>query len=291
MAAKYLTYCLMVCFLFGCTRDVYINIKESEPKIVVKSVTAEGELFEVHVSSSASIFAEQGNTQEIADNAIVSLFVNDTPAEVLHFSPGSGTYKADHTRPFFGNTYRIEVSRPGFTPVSATSTVPANIPISSVIVEHDARQLNQQYQTGIKLIFTDVPGENFYSILLQNGDGYFPCLYCKDVALEKVSDLDIFELEFCYGRGKLILNDKSFEGQEKQVQTYVDKHSVIADPPYYARIVLQHISYDYFRFLTTKNLNEITSDNPFAEPANIVGNIHNGFGIFTIYSRSSRQVN
>ncbi len=290
MYTRYLICCWLGCFLGGCTREVVIDVKESPSKIVVQSVTAAGDLFEVYVGKSYSIFSERTNVwNDAAENAVVSVYENGVLAEVLPFSESSRTYKAVYARPVAGNSYRIEVSRPEYATVTATSIVPEIVPIDSLIVENEIRQLNGQYQTGLRISFTDIEGDNYYSIVLTDPGGYSPCLYCRDAAIEKVNDLDLFELEFCYRPGELLLSDQSFQNREKQVQTYVDEYYVTPNPDH-ATIALQHITHDYFRFLATKNLNRMTSGNPFAEPANVVSNITNGFGIFTVYSSSVRNV-
>lgn len=292
MHFRVLIVCLLTSFVAGgCMRDVTIDVKGSEPKIVVRSVTAVGSLFEVYVGRSYNIFADRVNRlDDPLTDAVVTIYENDLMVEVLPYVADNRTYKADYARPSFGNTYRIEVSRPGYPTVTATSIVPPVVPIDEITVEKEARQLNQHDQTGVEISFKDREGNNYYSIVFTSPGGNRPCLYCRDAAIEKISDLDLFEMDFCYDADKFLLSDESFQNQTKQLQTYLDDYYAEPSPPEYASIELQHINYEYFRFLTTKNLNEITQGNPFAEPANVVGNITNGFGIFTVYNRSARRV-
>lgn len=291
MYCRFLIGGLLICFVCGCTREVVIKVKEGVPKIVVSSITATGDLFEVYVSNSYSIFSERINIwDDAATDAAVSIYENDVLIEILSFDADSKTYKADRVRPTVGNTYRIEVSRPGFETVSATSEVPQPIPIETVVVEKDARQLNNQPQTGIRLSFTDISGDNYYGIEFTSPGGNKPCLYCRDAAIEKISDLDLFEMEFCYDADDLLMSDESFRNQEKQVQTYLEEYYIQPAPPEYASIALRHMNQAYFRFLTSRNLNSIVQGNPFAEPANVMGNINGGFGIFTVYSVSRKRI-
>jgi hypothetical protein len=53
-------------------------------------------------------------------------------------------------------------------------------------------------------------------------------------------------------------------------------------------IHVRSISEDLYDYLSTLNVQQNTSGNPFAQPANVYGNIENGFGIFAGLNSASK---
>lgn len=145
--------------LVSCTKEIKFRGEESEPKLVVYSLARAGEPLEVQVSQSA-FFLASGTVSNFSKDldpsaGTIRLFVNDDPLprtftrttevfagydddgnEVYEPAPEAPLYYVSDYAPAEGDRLRLEVSFPGFDPVTAETEVP----LCSVLTVDSASQ-------------------------------------------------------------------------------------------------------------------------------------------------------
>jgi hypothetical protein len=84
----------------------------------------------------------------------------------------------------------------------------------------------------------------------------------------------------------ILVKDVLFNGRQAEVRIKMENWQ---SPSYFAgvRVVLRSVSEDYYNYMATKELQDETSGNPFAQPVSVYNNVSNGFGIFAGLSNST----
>lgn len=299
---------IVVTGITGCEEVVYFDVDAQDNRLVINSVITPDEVAVASVSLSTDPLAVGFEATRI-DDATVTLYKNESLAGVFYHT-GDGTYSLDaglhDVSP--GDNLRLEVSAPGYTSVSATTSIPAMVPILSVsIIDTTFESISYSvvdslgnvyfidtlvpyYQ--IALTFTDVPGENHYSLLVAYQDAFSyanACITTQDpvFGLEDeyvASNIDEEgEATICE---EVQFPDFTFEGKTKTIvmDIFAIETSFATDPSFI--FTLSNLSEEYYQYKKTSGMQAESQGNPFSEPVVVFTNIENGFGIFAGVSRS-----
>ena len=151
--------------LFSCTKQIDFTADQIQEKIVVNSLFTEDSLWNAHISHSRSVL--DNSPHNFLDNATVSVFdeSNNLVTTLNHVS--DGFYQSSSATPIANETYRLEVDAPGYNSVSATNSIPTEVPIINVdTISTEDSEGNPVLQ--VTMNFTDPVGvSNYYMLEMQ----------------------------------------------------------------------------------------------------------------------------
>jgi hypothetical protein len=278
-------FAVMLLGLFSCEKDANIPLPQEDPKLVVYSyISPEDTLVLVSVTSSNPVFNSSANQLfRPIENATVTLNTLGTDYS-LTFDSFLNCYKISTTvvgiHP--GQHYALTVSAPGYTTVSAQTTVPS---LSDF-------QFNATF-------VSENPPEN-------SGPDHRPARFTFDVNWKHYHDEDYYRIQpvFYYvdslaGMPSDTLldyhNDHFYSSENASggtISDQIETGSAIHEEPfpyphgfYYTLIIS---TYDYFKF--HESVNDYEPDNPFAEPTLVYSHMDNGYGIFAGYLRVRKRI-
>jgi hypothetical protein len=286
--------------------------------IVVNSLISPSEPIEVKLSQSVNI-TEQ-DTIIYIDNAIVSIYCDDTFQEKLS-SAGGGVYKSLFL-PEQNKTYKIQVTAEGLSNVFAITKIPPkpelvtlisdsslfngfNIRVR-VIIKDDALLDNYYYLTLKSYVIESVIDYSIPPDTVRTGNEIMLYYHWKEI--EKFSDLLFINndqtlsgkdgsttketIQSILGTTKTGLqvinwfafSDKNINGTIHTIELYIaDNIRPSSAKPIY--IELKSINKEYFNYLKSKTYAENEGNNPFSEPVRVYNNINGGAGIFAGFNK------
>ena len=284
---------LIIFFLsvFSCEKEIDVELKDTEPKLVVEGVIENGEFAYVSLSKSSPYFAN------IDTNSFNNMFISDA---LVIVSDGIeyDTLKYD-TIPFFppfrfqgskikgkeNTTYslRIEYNNTIYT---ATTKILQVIPIDSV---------RYQYRMG-----SDSLGLlRFYA-----NDPVDQTNFYRTSCLDLNTDISSEIMTWLYPSNS-VTDDVMFNGKKVNAAMYKGKNPT-KSPEYYREhsedwwafkmdddiiVRLSQIDYQGFMFWRTTEQVVQTGDNPFAAPTTVQTNIYpKALGCWCGYASSTKRV-
>lgn len=252
------------------------------------------------------------NADSAIGDAVISLYRNGLFAADLD-DAGNGKYMLDSaaTAASPGDRFSLRVRVPEKNDLSAETTIPPVVNLHDlhiidttfVEVHYFVIDTAGNYVTAdtviphykLQLSFDDPRGEDYYalSITYRDASSASPVCYASDDAIFSTNNQfvpgsdDDSLVTLCE---TYYFNDITFDGTQKTITFYVVEipTDFVSDPRLLVR--LDHLSADYYRYITTSALQNLNFDNPFAEPVTIYSNVQNGFGIFAGYSTSSTEL-
>jgi hypothetical protein len=247
---------------FSCQKVVHLDLQTAPPQLViVGEVTDAPGPYSVMINRSVGFYSD--NNFPAVDGAAVRISdnwgVTDTLTET---SPGN--YVTHVLQGVIGNTYTLSVSV-GDTLYTATSTMPAKVPLDSVTFDHTGGrrqnndivpQANYQDPAGVK---------NYYRFALYiNGTQFTREIYAFS---DRLSD------------GKYVTQSLRMDS------SYLSRGDLLRVEMY----CIDQRVYNYFNQLSQSS--GTGSFNTAASPANPASNISNGaFGVFSAHTVSSKTV-
>ncbi len=285
-----ISFFLLLLFILSCETVVDVELPKHEPIIVVNSIGAPDEPWELNISLSKGILDE--GKIEILNSAKVEILENGNPVSTFnHYS--NGFYKSTGAKPKINVNYKLQVSTNGFETVTSNCIIPESVIIESVVID----TVDGEYEKELELTisFTDIPNsKNYYSLSVLSiekwNDGItstYPIGFSSNDLLIRDEGRNFDEGRKFYGE-KAFFDDTILDGKNYKLKVYVNF--------YYSRdennleIVLSSLTKEYYKYLETREAQIQTIDNPFAEPVIIYSNIKNGLGIFSGYSSSKYKL-
>ena len=292
-----ITLSLLLLLLFSCEKELVIDNKYSEHKLVVNSIFNSNSPFEVEITSTFSPYKEI-EVQEIKE-ATVSIYEEDVLKEILNYQASTdkhlGKYRSSFI-PDLSKNYQIKVSANGYDEVEAKGKIPTIVPFRA------ARATNNNIwpsngpglsRYDFSFILDDKPEENYYYLTIsspinkQNEQTLEWEPYAHQYAEVLISDLPNTKL---YINNGVIFTDKSFNGSTFEVKgsatTYSDiygdfdaTYGLVKDSTL-LEISLHHLSKEVYYFYTSHATNLLNQGDFYSEPSIIYSNIKNGLGIF-----------
>jgi hypothetical protein len=227
------------------------------------------------VSCSQGVKNDVTNDQLVA-NADIVLSDGNTDY-TFSMSEIKGVYIPDNELDFVPDkTYTLTVAAPKYDVVSASQKLPKAININQVSM--DSKK--------VRIKFTDPAGKkNYYSIKLyrynEEEDTYY------DIGIDPFGE----STEWSYLTYGIIFNDTNFDGEETEIiANYYDysESGETSETKHY-KVVLHHLSEDFYKYDRSYNLSQESNGNPFAEPVILHRNIDKGYGVFTLNNKTQYE--
>jgi len=286
---------LMIC-VFSCKKTIDIA-SPHVPQLVIHGYVPVGERFTLTVAKTIS--------EQIPDsllpvkNAWVALYENDNFIDSLLYSPQQKKYIARQAIAAYGKTYTIKAGAPGFPVAEATASAPDPVPTVSISHTKKARlDESGQFLDDVQFSIQDPAGvKNYYLAALYPSD-YFTssllCVYSTDAAIDRPqADVLPSNENVCIDAKSILFNDQSFNGNLKKITISawpaalesIRDNSGGMHKPYLKRSTVSEAFYKYIKYI---NSEDIEVGLPyFNVPATKIGNVTNGYGLFTIYSETT----
>lgn len=285
---------LMLC-LFSCTKTIDIS-SPHVPQLVIHGYIAVGDRFNITVGRTAE--KTELDSQYIK-NAWVVLYENDVFLDSLLFNPQQKKYIAKQAIAAPGKTYTIKAGAPGYPVAEAVASAPDPVPTVSIAHIKNARldevgrflddvQFSMQDPAGVKNYYLAAlyPSTHFTSTLL--------CVYSTDAAIDRPqADVLPSNENVCIDAKSILFNDQSFNGSLKKITISawpkalesIRDNSGGIHKPYLKRYVVSEVCYKYIKYINSQD-GEISLPY-FNVPPNHIGNVTNGYGLFTVFSATT----
>lgn len=294
---KYCVYILLLNLIFGCGKDKFSQVKtiefpEHETRLAVTAQMSTPNL-DPNITTVPSVFVGNSlgivDTKEydLIDDAIIKFTKGNDEFFDFTFDNNNVLYLGETDPELTEGTYRLEVSAPGYDPVSATQTMPSKANIISVSYEFDRVPFDvdtDPYDL-MKVKIKDPAGEeNFYSYaayfeLKDSGSGeiYTHMSY-------PFTDLPVAEFGYSVDE---IIPDITFNGNEYDIRLLLDSKWLrenTGSELVAVNLIMFTGTRDLYLYETTRSLNSEAQGNPFAEPVLVHSNVEGGYGVFTLHN-------
>ncbi len=294
------TTILTVVALSSCEEPVDLGLEVVESQLVVSSTFFPGETVNVRLSATQPTVGEQ-TINEITD-AKVSILEGNETLEMLHFVAGQGgrrgSYRSVNFKPEVGRIYTLFVTKNGYKPIDASSSIPQPVEIVDLKVLDDQRKTVvgdlEVYDFTLQINYDDPAlEENFYDIRLSqlvtefyvDTEGDTVRLATKAKVLQ--SPDEDYSSNTTAGEVSILVRDRpSEEGVTIKLQSRINpRKELLGD----LVAELRTVSEPYFEYQL-----EIQSEGQ-ALPIGVgdprvtsFGNVQRGIGVFAGYNRVFR---
>jgi len=282
----------------SCEKEIMVKTPPYAPGLVVNGTIGVGDYPTLYISKSVGITDYNQNKKLWVDNARVLLYREGNIVDSLSFESMSGAYQG-HAILEAGSAYKISVTAPGFSPVSATELAPVLVPLKNLARIKAARLSGDgETQDEIKISFDDpaLPGD-YYILSLNmfdaNGDTTVElgCVNTTDASVESIYDEQIDNTTCLDGR-EIFFRDELFNGTTREMRFFVNsKYLERISSGGVFTISLSHVSESYFKYRKSFLYASENKENPFSEPVRVHSNINGGHGIFAIINADSKAIN
>ncbi len=283
MIRTLLTSTVMLLLFASCEKEVEVEMPEYQPVLVVNSFLEADSIPHVEVLFSRSI--TDTTTIKRLQTSDVELYENNTFLGKMLFDTLQ-TYSLPGFRPLSGKEYKVIVKQTGFEEVTATTYCPVATEVNSYSITKGAgTNFNNEPLARLNLNFND-PGEKSYYFVRMNytrmdtfyidSVNYTVYPNTMDIYIDGSSSENNGEN---FINGGFLANDELYNGRNHSFNLYFNQY-VLEDTTADLHVYFSTVSREYYDYFRTLNLQQVTSFNPFSEPARVYSNIENGLGIF-----------
>lgn len=291
MKNKFILLCFLLFAIFGCEKEIELNIDENESKLVLNSWLKTGKHPIVEINRSTFIFDKRG-TDKI-ENAEVILFENDEEVGFLeHFS--SGFYQNENIEIKPDAEYKIIAKVDGFEDVAASENSSTSLRAQDYEFDFKYNESNDQFgnssRSEINITLKDnASTTDFYLFRLKSTNNQWDesqdgdTTYSEYYEYLESSDLQIEEVYLNEVGNMKLLKDELFNGNDYTVRfnTQDIRKEVYQDGNFNS--VIQYVfeihKVSKSLYLYLKSLENNQYPDPFTEPTQIYSNVENGYGI------------
>jgi hypothetical protein len=300
---KYCVYILLLTLTLGCGKDKFSQVKTIEFPVHETRLAVTAQMstpnFDPDITTIPSVFVGNSlgivDTKEydLIDDATIKFFKGNDELFDFIYDSDNILYLGESAPALTQGTYRLEVSAPGYDPVSATQTMPSKADIVNVSYEFDKVpfDVDSDLYDLMKVKINDPAGEeNYYS--------YEAFFEIKDLANGQVSTnmtypfTDLPVAEYGYSIDEII-PDITFNGNEYNLRLLMFSKYFREDPNIElvaVNLVLYTGTKDLYLYETSRSLNQEAQGNPFAEPVLVHNNMESGYGIFTLHNSTVYRI-
>jgi hypothetical protein len=302
---RYWLFLLCGCIIFfGCEKELDIKVPFKGQKLVINSFNNPDSVWSLNLSLTRHVL-DTNDFFQTPRNAVVTIHnpVTNEILDVLNTNEPFGNSYRGNLKPEPEKEYLIRVVSQDYGTAEATGFIPPSVPIDKI--EIDSSMLHVDYKVKVSVFFHDPPSKkNFYRLNIsgraygldfhwENGsyitdtiwqDFYNPILF--EPTDNKILESDINNIL------ELMFSDTFFEGSTHALIIYISEYDFLnfRNARYPIRIVLASLTEPYFQYVSTLNLQQETSGDPFAQPVQVYSNFQNGFGIFAGYNQSVKEL-
>lgn len=273
---------LLAVMISSCEQVVDMKMPDYKPVLVVNSI------FEADSAASVRVIYSRSILDTASLKSIITAKVELYENEVLLGQMIPGMDKS-YTLPGFtakeGRKYQLKVSQTTFGDVTALTECPLTVSVLSTSTTLGAgKDHNNEMLAKATVTFRDPAEENYYFMTInEDRRDTIPLDSVNYIVYESSSPVYLTNIgggdEEHFVNGGYLISDEFFNGKDQTVSLYFGEY-LMRDSSNQLTLNFQTLSEDYFKYLKTYNLQQMTSGNPFAEPARVYSNISNGLGIF-----------
>ncbi len=281
---KYLFIIPIIFLCASCEKSVDVDIPYDKDRLVVNN------LFFADSSMYARVLISQRLTRSFnyiePTSAVVTLTEDGVPRGVCSqiFINGSKYFKSPVVATI-GKKYKFEVTATGYETVEGEDLVPTAVTGQANTVTTLTTTANSDFDRRIKFTFQDNPNEeNFYLIKVYAAD----------------SNTTAVGPRFRYPNGRIGLSSEieGFSNNQQAFLSFGDNQTYLTDESFNGRNITMNVSFDHYsgnyshfavevtslskatyRYLKSRDQQDRSQGDPFAEATIIYNNIKNGFGI------------
>jgi len=272
--------------LLGCRKEIYVNLPDSERKIVLNAPLYEDSLISAVLVKSSHIQDGSGQLYTLV-NADVAVYCNGQFLEKLDMIK-DGYYASSENKVVAGNEYELRASLQPLAPVKGKTIIPFKPEIVKIDTGQVIENQYEQYFTFKTTINDKNPGLlDYYCIRYIRCQSYithpaykqfdtvsyysniFP-FECNDPAVE-------FEMND-YGVA-YYFTDHLFDGKSYTFEVRMYAYELNQDIEYIVAQV-SHLSQDYYYYCKSAEMQRNGEDIPvFTQMVTVYNNIEGGYGI------------
>lgn len=286
-------FCLncLVLLLFGCTKEINIELPVKEPKIVVNSLFSDDTQVSVFIFKTRTPFDEK---EFLIENANVLLYTGNT-TDTLQYM-GEGIYTSNLLSKV-NTEYQLEVKANGFEKVTTRDYIPNQIPQPVISSFKDSIGVDEEgyYYSQFTISFIDNANEkNYYEVFIEHllfeDEIWSRNCFSKDliIAYEGLNN---------YHPNTIIFSDDFINGIEKELSinyypvTYGNPtggQGELVDTNYKVIVHFRSISESYYKYKKRLVVHLAGQEFDFwagsGEPVQMFSNVEGGYGIFAGYT-------
>lgn len=272
-----------------------------EPELVVHSyISPQDTLLVVAVSLSNSAGDKLPSQSQISGLTKATVMLSEgSRSIVLKYDSLRRIYRADPTQfPIMvGQTYQLTLSTPDGKRVTATTTIPDQVPIGTIEFDSVPAQYSNIFNYSLRFNWQDpAQAVNYYHVTGDVDYGTVGRVYTNGGTYTEVPYQAVNPIYFSYDGDSPYLSDEKHKGRVMSSPAgrlffnyYVNGTPAIS-PPVNANVYLLNVTEAYYRYHESIRQQTANRDNPFAEPTLIQGNIQGGFGCFGGYNRTIKTL-
>ena len=279
--------------LFSCTKVIDISLPRT-PKLVLHGYVAVGEPFTVTIARPIDPVIP--DTLLYLSSAWVTLYENGVFKDSLLFNAQQKKYISRSAKAVHGSYYTIRAGADGYPVAEAMATAPQPVPTVAIGHTKNARLSDYgELLDDVQFSFQDPGGVKNYYIAALYPSNHFSssliCVYSTEPAIDRPqTDVLPSGVNICMNAKGILFNDQSFNGSLKQITISawpkalesITDDSGFVHKPYLKRYTISQEFYKYFKYMSSQ---DYELGVPFMNvPAVDIGNVTNGYGLFTIFS-------
>ena len=274
--------------LASCEKTIFIDVSETEPKIVMNGILSQSSGMWLNVSESVGTSTPVINSFVPIEDATVSVF-QEGQLELSVTENNSGNYYSSGFSPQPGEAYEIRVHVDGMPDASATVTIPHLVEFSDY--QFSTEVLSQNYynqvlykEVDFYLNFTisdppDTLNHYMLGVYYLENDQYVPL----QVETEDLT-MNIYIQD---GVDILAWNDHSIDGETREFDVWFRGQK---NEGFETRILIALYSIEeaYFKYLKTysQNFTVLNEGGLLYEPVQVSTNVAGGYGIVSAVASS-----
>ena len=276
---------VLQCFALACTQEVELDIEGQDSKIVLNGVLMEDSVLRVHLTESR--FVLDVNPLSSIPNASLQLYENGTAIGSWRYIE-NGVYEAINIKPVAGREYKLQVKAPGKATVQADVVMPKKF-TEAELLSVDVVKGSSGEDVKVRVRISDqAETQDFYLINLvvatKSADPQFPGWQGHQLARISSSATGVFstcaeEWDWDDTGCKVLLSDNVFEGRSKELLLNFNTWNWEQNTHDAFYLVVSRVSEAYYKYMLSLYHNQLTRDNPFAEPVPVFMNVSGGYGI------------
>lgn len=288
---RYFLFFIAVTLLWGCEKELSINITPNDGVVVAYSFLYPDSTFKLHLSESVSITST--DKYGLVNDALVLLKRNGTTILNEPFPNGKAESAWSVGAFVGGDVFELEVNIPDKELVLASTVIPLKPNVIGIDTITELRRQNDgEFKPFLKfnIDFVENQATTDYYQLIVTRQG----LQTSGEQIVNVVDVVKEDPVFSFLESganlsnwfdfKGLFSDVLINGQDYQLKFLVDKSLLYLKDDEQSgdiSVYLYHHTYDYFEYHKTYILSKGTDFFPMFDPVMIHSNVTNGLGLFS----------
>ncbi len=297
---------IVIIGLASCAKDIDIEFKDFNSRLVINSTFNPDSIFTVHISKTGNLADAEDNVEDI-DYAKVLLSCDTFEDSKILTSIGGGKYISSTLYPEVDVTYSIEVEVSGFKTAYARGKVPSPVVISSIDTAMIIETRGEALQVAFDIESTNTNDDSEYyiwdiynvnSVKGSNSNPFAQEDWIQNAWLNtSYSDTDIIA-DSNQLQSKIFYQNQNgssiVKGSVLSFDNDIFNGNTVGNNQDSVKLMLRLLSvspelYEYSKSVELYNINRNIGSNQ-SSPLEIYSNVENGLGIFGGYNQTLTEL-